>query len=162
MNPVEKYLTEVNKIKSTGGAVDEKSFYVPLCNLMNEVGKTLKPKVFCHSEVKDTGAGNPDFGLYGKNQLQNLKQGKPLTQLPERGVIEVKHTGDDAWITAEGEQVTKYWGHYGQILVTNYRDFVFIGKDESGNPKKLESFRLADSETNFWSLTTQPRKTAKL
>ncbi|MBN1807111.1 MAG: N-6 DNA methylase [Sedimentisphaerales bacterium] len=161
MNPLEKYLKEIKMIKSTGGAVDEKSFYPPLCNLMNEVGKKLKPKVFCHSEVKDTGAGNPDFGFYSENQLQDLEHGKPLTQLPERGVIEVKPIYDDAWITAEGKQVTKYWGHYGQILVTNYRDFVFIGKDESGNPKKLESFRLTDSEANFWSLTMQPRKSSE-
>ncbi len=161
MNPVEDYLKEINMIKSTGGAVDEESFYTPLCNLMNEVGKKLKPKVFCHSEVKDTGAGNPDFGLYSKHQLQNLKHGKPLIQIPERGVIEVKPTSDDAWVTAEGEQVTKYWGHYGQILVTNYRDFVFVGQDENGNPIKLESFSLADNEASFWDLTTQPRKTAK-
>ncbi len=161
MNPVENYLKEINMIKSTGGAVDEKSFYTPLCNLMNEVGKKLKPKVFCHSEVKDTGAGNPDFGLYAKHQLQNLKNGKPLIQIPERGVIEVKPMSDDAWVTAEGEQVTKYWGHYGQILVTNYRDFVFVAQDENGNPVKLESFRLSDSESSFWVLTTQHSKAAK-
>lgn len=161
MNPVESYLKEMNMIRSTGNSVDEKSFYTPLCNLLNEIGSKLKPKVFCHSEVKDTGAGNPDFGLYVKNQLQNLKYGEPLTQIPERGVVEVKPVRDDSWVTADGEQVTRYWGHYGQILVTNYRDFVFVGRDENGNPVKLESFRLADSETTFWGLTTQPQKAAK-
>jgi len=161
MNPIENYLREMNTIKSTGGAVDERSFYTPLCNLLNEVGRKLKPKVFSHSEVKNTGAGNPDFGLYAKHQLQNLKHGEPLTQIPERGVIEVKPPNDDAWVTAEGKQVTKYWGHYGQILVTNYRDFLFVGQDEKGNPVKLESFRLADSEKGFWILTTQPHKAAK-
>ena len=161
MNPVENYLKEINMIKSTGGSVDEKSFYTPLCNLINEVGKKLKPKVFCHSEVKDTGAGNPDIGLYAQHQLQNLKQGGPLVQIPERGVVEVKPASDDSWITTEGEQVTRYWGHYGQILVTNYRDFVFVGQDENGNQVKLESFRLAESESSFWDLTTQPHKAAK-
>jgi len=161
MNPVENYLKEINMIKSTGGSVDEKSFYTPLCNLINEVGKKLKPKVFCHSEVKDTGAGNPDIGLYAQQQLQNLKQGGPLVQIPERGVVEVKSASDDSWITAEGEQVTRYWGHYGQILVTNYRDFIFIGQDENGNQVKLESFRLAESESGFWDLTTRPRKASE-
>ena len=161
MNPVENYLKEINMIKSTGGSVDEKSFYTPLCNLINEVGKKLKPKVFCHSEVKDTGAGNPDIGLYAQQQLQNLKQGDPLLQIPERGVVEVKPASDDSWITAEGEQVTRYWGHYGQILVTNYRDFVFVGQDENGNQIKLETFHLADSEAGFWDLTTRPHKAAK-
>ena len=160
MNPVEDYFKQINTIKSTGGAVDETSYYIPLCNLLNEIGKKLKPKVFCHSQVKNTGAGNPDFGLYAKQQLQDLKAGKPLAQLPERGVIEVKPTSDDSWVTAEGEQVTKYWGHYGQVLVTNYWDFVFIGQDANGNPAKLETFRLADSETDFWAMTNQHHKFA--
>ena len=34
-------------------------------------------------------------------------------QMPARGVIEVKSTGDDAWVTADGEQVTRYWGATG-------------------------------------------------
>jgi len=161
MHPVEIYLTDLRMTKATGGAVDETSYYTALCNLLNEVGKRLKPKVFCHQIVKDTGAGHPDFGLYANHQLQSLKDGEPVVCLPERGVIEVKPTHDDAWITAQGKQVTKYWGHYGQILVTNYRDFVFVGQDERGNPVRLESFRLADSEMSFWNLTTQPRKAAK-
>jgi len=158
---VENYLKEMNQIRSTGGAVDETSYYTPFCNLLNEIGKKLKPRVFCHSQVKNTGAGNPDFGLYAKQQLQDLRTGKPLVQLPECGVIEVKATSDDSWVTADGKQVTKYWGHYGQVLVTNYRDFVFIGQDANGNPTKLETFRLADSEIDFWALTNQPRKAAE-
>jgi len=160
-HPVENYLKEMNTIRSTGGAVDETSYYTPLCNLLNEIGKILKPKVFCQPQVKDTGAGNPDFGLYAKHQLQDLKRGKPLTQLPEHGVIEVKPTSDDTWLTAEGKQVTKYWGHYGQVLVTNYRDFVFVGQDENGKPVKLETFRLVESEIEFWALTTKPQRSAK-
>ncbi len=84
-----------------------------------------------------------------------------MVQIPERGVVEVKPASDDSWITAEGEQVTRYWGHYGQILVTNYRDFIFVVQDENGNQVKLESLRLAESETNFWDLTTRPRKAAE-
>ena len=45
---------------------------------------------------------------------------------PERGVIEIKGTGDDAWVTAQTQQVSKYWDQYRQVLVTNYRDFVLI------------------------------------
>jgi len=160
MHPVETYLKDMRMIKGGGGNVGETSYYTPLCNLLNEVGKKLKPKVFCHQILKDTGSGHPDFGLYTKYQIQNLKHGEPLPQIPEIGVIEAKPLGDDAWITAEGKQVTRYWGHYGQILVTNYRDFVFIGQDENGNPVKIESFRLADDEISFWDLTAQPRKTA--
>lgn len=161
MHPVETYLKDMGIIKGSGGDVEETSYYTPLCNLLNEIGKKIKPKVFCHQILKDTGGGHPDFGLYTKNQIQNLKHGELLPQVPEIGVIEAKPLGDDAWVTAEAEQVTKYWRHYGQVLVTNYRDFVFVGQDENGNPIKLESFSLADSEASFWDLTTQPRKTAK-
>ena len=48
-------------------------------------------------------------------------------QKPARGIIEVKGTNDDAWIVANGEQVSRYWGKYRQVLVTNLRDFVLVG-----------------------------------
>ena len=47
------------------------------------------------------------------------------------------------------------------MLVTNYRDFVFVGKDEEGKPVKLETFRLAESERDFWSLAAHPGKAAE-
>jgi hypothetical protein len=162
MHPVEVYLKDLHEIRSTGGAVRETSYYGALEKLLNEIGKKLKPRVRCVPTLSESGAGHPDFGLYSANQFQKAKDEKPIPgQSPDRGVIEAKGTSDDSWLTAQGEQVTKYWGHYGQILVTNYRDFVFIGKDEKGNPLKLETFRLAESEAKFWALAAQPRKTAE-
>ncbi len=76
--------------------------------------------------------------------------------MPERGVIEVKPTADDAWVTASGKQVSKYWGKYGLVLVTDYRDFVLIGKDAAGNPIKLETLRLAETEQSFWTQAAHP------
>ena len=55
--------------------------------------------------------------------------------------MEVKSAKDDAWITAAGEQVTRYWGRYRQVLVANYRDFFLVGQDPSGQPAKLETYR---------------------
>ena len=72
-------------------------------------------------------------------------------------MIEVKSTRDDAWVTADGEQVSRYWGRYRQVLVTNYRDFVLVGQDAEGNPAKLRIFRLADSEKAFWAAAQHPR-----
>ena len=37
---------------------------MPLANLLNAVGGTLQPKVFCVQEMADQGVGHPDFGLY--------------------------------------------------------------------------------------------------
>ena len=82
-------------------------------------------------------------------------------QMPARGAIEVKSTKDDALVTADGDQVTRYLGKYRQVLVTNYRDFVLVGQDASGQAVKLEIYRLAESEAAFWEAAAHPRRTAQ-
>ena len=162
MEPVEFYLQELAHIRSSGAAVPETSYYGALERLFNEVGKTLKPKVRCILSLKNRGAGQPDGGLFTLDQFQKSSKTEPLPgQLPSRGVIEVKSTSDDAWITADGKQVSKYWEKYRQVLITNYRDFILLGQDREGNPVKLETFRLAPNEADFWQGTAHPRKMAK-
>ena len=142
-------------VKSSGGSTGEISLYAPLHDLLQAVGGTLKPKVFCVQNLADQGAGHPDFGLYAASQVQ---KGKPKSvQKPERGVIEVKPIGDDAWLTAGSSQVSKYWETYRQVLVTNFRDFVMVGEDAAGQPVKLETFRLADSADDFNQKLQKPR-----
>jgi hypothetical protein len=163
MKLLDTYLNSLREIRASGEAVDETSYYVPLANFFNEVGKSLKPKVHCVLQLRNRGAGNPDGGLFTEDQLKQRKEGeKSLPQNPARGVIEIKSTADDAWVTADGEQVSRYWGKYRQILVTNYRDFVFVGQDSSGNPVKLESYRLAGSEKDFWDAADHSKKTSSL
>ena len=152
---VEDYFADLRRIRASGGATDELSYYPPLTNLLNAVGGTLKPKVFCISQLAQQGAGHPDFGLYAARQIQKGKHSQG--QLPECGVLEVKPVGDDAWLTAEGDQVSKYWNKYRLVLVTNTRDFVLLGADEAGRPAKLETFRLAQSAEEFESLLKKPR-----
>ena len=152
---VEDYLSVLRLIRASGGATGERSYYPPLNNLLNAVGGTLKPKVFCVGELAEQGAGHPDFGLYAAKQVRG---GKPKEeQIPECGVVEVKPAGDDAWRTAEGDQVSKYWNKYRLVLVTNTRDFVLLGEDAEGNPVKLETFRLADTSEEFESRLEKPR-----
>ena len=90
---VETYFTDLRRIRASGGATDERSTYGALANLLNTVGATLKPKVFCVPELADQGAGHPDFGLYASRQVQRgkLRDG----QVPERGVVEVKALRED-------------------------------------------------------------------
>ena len=76
-------------------------------------------------------------------------------------MIEVKPATDDAWLTADGGQVSKYWGLYRVVLVTNTRDFVLLGEDAAGQPVKLETFRLADSAEQFDRLLQKPRAFAR-
>ena len=67
---VEAYLADLSRIRASGGATGERSYYPPLTNLLNAVGRSLKPKVFCVGELAEQGAGHPDFGLYAAGQVQ--------------------------------------------------------------------------------------------
>ena len=152
---VEAYFKHLSLVKSSGGSTGEISLYAPLHDLLQAVGGTLKPKVFCVQNLADQGAGHPDFGLYAANQVQ---KGKPKSgQKPERGVIEGKPIADDAWLTAGSAQISKYWEAYRQVLVTNFRDFVMVGEDDAGQPVKLETFRLAESADEFNQKLQKPR-----
>ena len=156
---VESYLDDLRRIRASGGATGERSYYPPLNNLFDAVGATLKPKVYCVGELAQQGAGHPDFGLYAAKQLQ---KGRPREgQLPECGVVEVKPAGDDAWLTAVRAQVSRYWTRYRLVLVTNTRDFVLLGEDSAGNPTRLETFRLARTQDEFESRLEKPRAFAR-
>ena len=156
---VEQYFSDLRSIRASGGATGEKSYYPALTNLLNAVGGALRPQVFCVGELAEQGAGHPDLGLYTRRQVQKGKPSKG--QIPERGVVEVKPAGDDAWLTAESDQVSRYWGRYRLVLVTNTRDFVLVGEDAQGNPVKLETFRLAESEQAFHTRLEKPRVFAR-
>ena len=156
---VEAYFTDLGRVRASGGATGERSAYGPLANLLNDVGAALRPKVFCVGELADQGAGHPDFGLYSAKQIQ---RGRPREgQIPECGIVEVKAADDDAWLTAAGGQVSRYWERYRLVLVTNTRDFVLLGEDAAGRPAKLETFRLADSADDFRHKLEKPRAYAR-
>ena len=155
----EAYFADLHRVRASGGATGERSYYPALANLIGAVGRTLKPKVFCVLEGADQGAGHPDYALYTAKQVQ---KGRPREgQVPERGVVEVKGVGEDAWLTAESDQVSRYWDRYRLVLVTNLRDFVLVGADGSGSPAKLETFRLAEDADDFWSKVERPRAFAR-
>ena len=152
---VEEYLAELCRIRATGGGTGELSYYPPLSNLLNAVGGSLRPRVHCVSQLAQQGAGHPDFGLYASRQVS---KGQPKQgQLPESGVVEVKAASDDAWLTADSDQVSRYWEHYRLVLVTNTRDFVLLGEDSLGQPTTLETFRLAGSAADFEAKLQHPR-----
>ena len=156
---VETYLADLQRVRASGGATGERSSYGPLASLLNAIGATLKPKVFCVGELADQGAGHPDFGLYAAKQVQ---RGQPKQgQVPERGVVEVKAADDDAWLTAAGDQVSRYWSRYRLVLVTNTCDFLLVGEDAAGRPATLETFRLAESAEEFAQRLENPRTFAR-
>ncbi len=158
-DPFASYLRELREIRSSGAAVKETSYYGPLANLFNAVGKMLKPRVRCVINIQGRSAGIPDGGLFTSDQLQRAGDTPMLTgQVPARGVFEVKGTGDEVDEIADSVQVMKYWERYGQVLVTNYRDFRLVGRSASGQRVMLETFRLAPSEAAFWSAAATPER----
>ena len=161
MTEVEAYFEDLRRIRGSGGGTDERSYYPALRTLLNAVGQTLRPKVFSVVELAQQGAGHPDLGLYAAKQVQKGQPRKGQAQLPECGVVEVKPAGDDAWLTADSAQVSKYWGLYRLVLVTNTRDFVLLGEDAQGNPARLETFRLAGSASEFEQRLQHPRAFAR-
>ena len=152
---VEAYFADLARIHASGGATGERSSYGPLANLLNAIGATLKPKVFCVGELADQGAGHPDFGLYAAHQVQ---RGRPRQgQTPERGVVEVKAPGEDTGGTASGEQVARYRRRYDLVLVTNLRAFALVVPDDAGGERTLETFVLAASADEFARKLQTPR-----
>jgi hypothetical protein len=158
--PVEAYFTSLRDIHNSGAGVAEVSYYPALKALLDEVGKHLKPKVSAVMQLRNTGSGNPDGGLFTQQQLKDWNPGVDALagQLPARGAIEVKGTGDDAFAIAESEQVARYVERYGLVLVTNLRDFALVGAGADGSGiRTLETCRLAETEAGFWARVAQPQ-----
>lgn len=62
MHPLTHYLEQIRT--SHGPGVAESSTYGALETLFNAVGETLDLPVVCVMQLKDTGAGIPDGGLF--------------------------------------------------------------------------------------------------
>ena len=132
MNPLETYLTELREIHDSGAATKETSGYPALANLLDTVGHTLKPRVRCLIQLKNSGAGLPDGGLFTPDQLKHHDEQAPLFGLaPARGVFEVKSTSDELADIIPTDQIGEYLSLYGQLLLTNYRDFVLLKRSRS-------------------------------
>ena len=155
----EAYFADLRRIRASGGATGERSSYGPLANLLNAVGATLRPRVFCVGELADQGAGHPDFGLYAAKQV---RKGRPRKdQMPERGVVEVKSPGEDMLAPGVRDQVARYRNRYRLVLVTNLREFALAGLDADGSAVTLERFCLAENETEFCGRLEKPRAFAR-
>ena len=156
---VEAYFTDLRRLRASGGATGERSSYAPLANLLNAIGGSLKPKVFCVVELADQGSGHPDMGLYAAKQV---RKGEPREgQVPERGVVEVKSARADLGGSELRDQVNRYWSRYRLVLATNLREFELVGRNSAGDEVKLEAFRLASSEAEFDQLLETPRASAR-
>ena len=82
---VESYFTELRLVRGFGGATHERPLYVPLANLLDAVGRMLRPKVFCVQELADQGVGHPAFGHHA-NRPRVGREAAGWVE-PERGLV---------------------------------------------------------------------------
>lgn len=102
---LDAYLARMREIRGTGAATNETSYYSALEALLNGVGRQLRPRVIANGQIRNQGAGHPDFGLYAQAQCRG---GEPVARtgaVPERGVVEVKGLAEETWFTAATSQV---------------------------------------------------------
>ena len=155
----EEFFENVRRVRALGAGTPETSYYKALEVLFDQVGASLSPKVLALSQLANTGAGSPDFGLFAASQIQ---KGEPRKgQMPERGVIEVKAVADDSLFTSTPAQLTKYFDTYRLVLVTNLRAFQLVGEDINGTATRFEAFTLAETAADFWALVQTPAASAK-
>jgi hypothetical protein len=161
LQPLERYLSEIGDIHGTGSAVPETSYYPALSTLLNDIGRSLKPKVKCVIHIQNRGAGIPDAGLFADDQLKrNSVRDLRLGALPSRGVVEAKPPAESLSELIRSEQVTRYCQRYGQVLATNLRAFALVAPDHDGNINALESFELFNAESTFRDAARSPFKSA--
>jgi hypothetical protein len=160
MAALKTYLKGVSRIHAVGEAVEETSYYGQLEALLNEVGDSLTPKVMCVLTTRNQGAGIPDGGLFTRRPAV-VQAGTTalLARSPEHGAMEVKGPIGQVRRIARSNQVKRYLERYGQVLVTNYREFLQVRLGSNGEAVLGEEFSLADNPEGFWALADAWRKT---
>ncbi len=150
-HPLASYLADCRARRATGAVTPETSLYAPLEALLTAAGAALRPNVRAFMSLKNQGGTMPDGGLFTPDQFGKDAAEAPPGQVPSRGVVECKPPTDDLLAVADSAQVSRYWDKYAQVLVTNYREFVLLGRDENGQRVRYEHFKLVDSEREFWT-----------
>ncbi|MBI3280490.1 MAG: DNA methyltransferase, partial [Acidobacteria bacterium] len=146
---IETFFTDLRDTHVSGVGVKETSYYPYLANLLNTIGKKLKPRVRCIIHPHSIGAGLPDGALITTDQKSQADDPLADGLIPARGVIEIKSPEEDGQSIAGSEQVAKYVNKYGLVLVTNLREFIVVAR-VGGQIRQLEAFTLAPSEKAFW------------
>ncbi len=92
---IESFFTDLRDTHVSGVGVKETSYYPYLSNLLNVIGKKLKPRIRCIIHPRSIGAGLPDGALITADQKS--KADDPLADglIPSRGIIEIKAPSED-------------------------------------------------------------------
>lgn len=159
---LERFFREVRDIHRSAAGVPETSYYPALAKLFDAVGSSLQPRVTCIMSLRNRGAGLPDGGFFTPDQLRNVDPDDSMArQIPSRGAVEVKPPLGEIDAVVGGEQVSRYAAKYGQVLVTNLRQFRLVTAGAGEVARAREGYRIADSDAAFWALIESPRKLAR-
>ena len=151
------YLIDLRRISKTGQAVPETSYYGAMETLFNTVGQGLEQPVFCVLNPRNRGAGIPDGGLFLDTASEEVRVDRPgFGRQPERGVIEAKPTSQDIDALARSEQVRKYLAQYGQVLATNFYQFVLVTRAADGSARDIgqSTVSLSSNQTTAQATNT--------
>ena len=158
---LQKYFQRMQEVRSTSGGTSEMPYYGAIEDLINGLGKAMRPAIICNSQLKDMGAGRPDFGLFSEKQCSRPRKEKTSAERPDYGVGEIKPLSMDMEEIENLAQVARYLDKYGSVLLTNYRQFRFIKLIDSKGRKETEQYDLAGSEEAFWKLAKKPQASGK-
>ena len=100
---LEEYFAEMRDTHGLG--VKETSYYPYLSQLLNTIGRQLKPRVRCVIHPRSIGAGLPDGALFTTDQKSSVDDPLANGLIPSRGVIEVKGPGENLKDVAASDQV---------------------------------------------------------
>lgn len=158
MSLLKDYLDELRTIR-TLPSTDELSYYSALEKLFNAVGEEEDPAVRCIMHLKDIGGGLPDGGLFTEDQIPEsnatLFEGEIAAPRPARGAIEVKSADHSLDEVEKTDQVARYLGEYGTVLITNLRAFRLVTQVGRNARTVLDRFRLANTAEGLWELAGQ-------
>lgn len=144
------YIEHIRKRAPYG--VPETSHYGAMEELFDSVGKTLDPGVFCVTNPSSTGAGIPDGGLFTEDQQGAEMSPHGFNVKPARGVVEAKPLDENVYEIAERRQVQDYLAAYGQVLVTNFYQFLLVRRGDDGRAVPAEFYSLARDADGFLTL----------
>lgn len=159
MHPLESYLAGLRVLQDAGTA--ETAGYPAFKALIDAIGADLKPKILCLIHPENLGAGTPDAAFFTADQINARTKAIKPGQIPTGGVAEIKGPKAELDKIQVSPQVMKYLDRYGQVLVSNYREFRLVVLDRARNLKVVDRFALAGSAAAFWTLAAHPQKAAE-
>ena len=137
--------------RNTGALTPETSLYGPLETLLTFAGAELHPVAHTFMSLKNRAGTMPDGGMFTADQIGEDAVEASKGAVPKHGVVECKPPSEEVLKIADSAQVSKYWDKYNQVLVTNYREFLLLGRDGAGNRVRYEHYRLVLTEAEFWT-----------